>query len=120
MNLPKLQVPRPRVLLLAGAALLLALALYGAQRGGVSQQVAQIGPLAPMPVYVVNEATVPDDFTPGSTWQFTTWTIPNAFSWTATVERVSGGWAFLNVTQNGQTVSGWYYIPNMQGFWRRQ
>jgi len=73
-----------------------------------------------LPVYVVNEPSIPDDFVPGSTWRFTTWTVPNSMSWVARVEKVSGSWAYLTVQETQQPSSGWYYIPMMPGRWQKQ
>jgi len=116
MNLPKSK------LLLIGCAALAAILVYGAQRGASAppQQVAQVGPGSPLPVYVVNEPSIPDDFVPGSTWRFTTWTVPNSMSWVARVEKVSGSWAYLTVQETEQATSGWYYIPQMPGRWQKQ
>ena len=115
MNLPKSTV-------LAGCALLAILAVYGAQRGNSpnSQQVAQVGPGYPLPVYVVNEVAMPDDFVVGSTWRFSTWTVPNSMTWVARVDKVAGGWAYLNLQEDAQSASGWYYIPQMPGRWLKQ
>jgi hypothetical protein len=122
MNLPKPQLLHSKALLIAGALLVVIVALYGAQRSYTPgpQSVAQVGPGSPFPVYVVNEPSMPDDFIPGSTWQFTTWTVPNAMTWTAHVEKVSGSWAYLTVQTNAQSTSGWYYLPRMDGFWQKQ
>ncbi|MGA2181872.1 MAG: hypothetical protein ABSH47_02475 [Bryobacteraceae bacterium] len=121
MNLPNSRFPRPRVLLIIGAALVAILAVYGAQRNApFPQQVAQVGPGYPFPVYVVNEPSIPDEFVPGSTWRFTTWTVPNSMTWSARVEKVSGSWAYLTVQENEQSTSGWYYLPQMPGRWQKQ
>ncbi|MGA3027029.1 MAG: hypothetical protein ABSF98_19910 [Bryobacteraceae bacterium] len=122
MNLPNPRLPRPRLPLLIGAALVAILAVYGAQRAypPATQQVAQVGPGSPLPVYVVNEPSIPDDFVPGSTWRFTSWTVPNSMTWTARVDKVSGSWAYLTVQGNEQTTAGWYYIPQMPGYWQKQ
>jgi len=120
MNLPDLRAVHPK-LVFGGLAAIAILAVWGAQRSAAAPgQMAQIGPGAPLPVFVVNEQTLPDDFVPGSTWRFETWTVPNAMSWTARVERVSGGWAYLNVYDAGRSASGWYYVPQMPGRWQRQ
>jgi len=97
-------------------------AVYGGQRANTtaSQQVAQVGPGYPLPVYVVNEAAMPDDFVAGSTWRFSTWTVPNTMTWVARVDKVEGSWALLNVQENEQSASGWYYIPQMPGRWTKQ
>ena len=122
MNLSNLRLARPRLLLIIGAGLVAILAVYGAQRANAPfpQQVAQIGPGSPLPVYVVNEPSIPDDFVPGSTWRFSTWTVPNSMSWLARVEKVSGSWAYLTVQESEQTSSGWYFIPQMPGRWQKQ
>jgi hypothetical protein len=114
--------PRPKLLLLIAFALVAILAAYGAQRGysPAPQSAAQIGPGSPLPVYVVNEPSMPDDFVPGSTWRFTTWTVPNSMTWTARVEKVSGSWAYLTVQASDQTTAGWYYLPQMPGCWQKQ
>jgi hypothetical protein len=85
--------------------------------------IAQVGPGSPLPVYVVNQEPqpLPEGFVPGSSWKFTTWTTPSTISWTATVEKISGGWARLQVhSDSGQTGNGWYYIPQMPGGWEKQ
>ena len=40
---------------------------------------------------------LPDGFVPGTQWKFTTWTIPSTLTFTATVDKVAGGWAYLTV-----------------------
>jgi hypothetical protein len=84
--------------------------------------VAQVGPGSPLPVYVVNEPEprLPSGFVPGSSWKFTTWTLPSTLTFTATVQSTEGGWAQLSLTTEGQTRSGWYYIPYMPGTWEQQ
>jgi len=115
MKIPEIRIP----VLAGGLGLLAVLALFGAQRGG-SQQMATVGMTTPLPVYVMNEAAMPDDFVPGSVWQFTTWSTPNALTWSARVEKVSGGWALLSVNGPNRTTAGWYYIPQMPGWWERR
>jgi hypothetical protein len=82
--------------------------------------VAQVGSANPLPVYVVNEppAVLPDGFNPGTTWKFTSWTVPNNLSFTATVKRTEGAWAYL--TLSADSSSRWYYIPYMPGAWEAQ
>src|SRR4051812_16007380 len=112
INIP---TPSPKhVVLIACAALLLAW-LAGpqsirAQRAAPA--VAQVGPAAPLPVYVLNEQPqlLPDGFVPGTQWKFTTWTIPSTLTFTATVDKVAGGWAYLTV-QTQATKPRWYFIP---------
>jgi len=84
--------------------------------------VAQVGPGSPLPVYVVNDPkpALPENFTPGTSWKFTTWTIPSTLTFTATVQKVSGPWALLKVTSNAQSTSSWYYVPQMPGTWEQQ
>jgi hypothetical protein len=119
-SLTHMKISETRIPLLAGGLGLLAvLAVFGAQRGG-SQQMATVGMTTPLPVYVMNEPSMPEDFVAGSTWQFTTWTVPNSMTWSARVEKVSGGWALLSVQAAGQSVTGWYYVPQMPGRWERR
>jgi hypothetical protein len=81
----------------------------------------QIGANSPLPVFVTNTPSLPDGFAAGSRWRFTTWTMPSVLTWTATVERTSGAWAYLTVRpEDGSTHSRWYYIPAMQGSWEPQ
>ncbi|MEP6716094.1 MAG: hypothetical protein ABJC09_11010 [Terriglobia bacterium] len=83
--------------------------------------VAQVGLGAPLPVYVVNEArpSLPDGFVPGTSWKFTTWTVPTTLTFSATVEKTSGGWAYLTVEANASRASKWYYVPQMPGGWEK-
>jgi len=115
MKISETRIP----LLTGGLALLAVLAVFGAQRGG-SQQMATVGITTPLPVYVMNEPSMPDDFVPGSTWQFTTWSTPNAMTWSARVEKVAGSWALLSLQETNRTTTGWYYIPQMPGRWERR
>jgi hypothetical protein len=83
--------------------------------------VAQVGAGSPLPVYVVNDNPVlPDGFVPGSSWKFTTWTIPSTLSFTATVKQTEGGWALLNLSTDSPTTSRWYFVPQMPGAWQMQ
>jgi hypothetical protein len=118
---------RPHTLFfIAAAAVLIGFLLrpdaIRAQRNAPPASLAQVGPSAPLPVYVTNEppSVVPDGFVPGSTWKFTTWTIPSTLTFTATVKQVSGGWAELNVSTDPATTGKWYYIPYMPGVWEKQ
>jgi hypothetical protein len=110
-----------QILLIACAALLLVVLAtpqtIRAQRPAPA--VAQVGPASPLPVYVINETPppLPDGFVPGSSWKFTTWTIPSTLTFSARVETVSGGWAYLTVQTNADTKPRWYYIPQMPGTW---
>jgi len=106
--------------------LVLAAALAGpqvirAQRSG-PPPVAQVGPGSPLPVYVVNEPSpaLPDGFVPGTTWKFTTWTVPSTLTFSARVERTSGGWAFLTLQSEAPAKTRWYYVPQMPGAWEQQ
>jgi hypothetical protein len=84
-----------------------------------SQPVAQVGPASPLPVFVVNDVpALPEGFIPGSSWKFTTWTIPSTLTFTATVQKTEGGWAFLKLTTDA--TPRWYYIPQMPGAWEQQ
>ena len=78
--------------------------------------VAQVGAGNPLPVYVVNDLqpALPVGFIPGSSWKFTTWTQPSTLTFTATVQKTEGGWAFLALNGDAAT-SRWYYIPQMPG-----
>jgi hypothetical protein len=112
--------------LLLFAVLLLCLLLRPekiiAQRNAVPSTVAQVGALAPLPVYVVNDppSLLPEGFTPGSSWKFTTWTVPSTLTFTATVQKTEGGWAALTLSTDPPTTSKWYFVPQMPGVWERQ
>jgi hypothetical protein len=84
--------------------------------------VAQVGPASPLPVYVVNDPppTLPEGFLPGSSWKFTTWTVPSTISFTATVQKTEGGWASLTLNTDPPGTAKWYYIPQMPGAWEAQ
>lgn len=90
------------------------------QKAGTA--VAEVGASSPLPVYVVNEpvARLPMGFVPGSSWKFTTWTIPSTLTFTATVQRVDGGWAYLTINTETPAATRWYYIPQMPGAWEPQ
>lgn len=120
---PKLSVRQAPLILLA---LLLIAVLVGpgkihAQRNS-AQAVAQVGPGSPLPVFVVNDPppALPEGFTPGTSWKFTTWTVPSTLTFTATVQKTEGGWAFLKLSTDAPTTSRWYYIPQMPGAWEQQ
>lgn len=76
----------------------------------------------PLPVYVVNEPppVLPDGFVPGSAWKFTTWTVPSTLTFTATVQKTQGGWAYLTINTDTPASSKWYYVPYMPGAWEPQ
>lgn len=113
-------------MLLAAAILFIAVLLkpgkIQAQRNPVPAGVAQVGAGNPLPVYVVNDLPplLPDGFVPGSSWKFTTWTVPSTLSFTATVKQVEGGWAQLTLSTDPPTTSKWYFIPQMPGVWEAQ
>jgi hypothetical protein len=114
------------VILLAVAVLFIGFLLrpgkIQAQRNTVPASVAQVGAAAPLPVYVVNDLppVLPDGFVPGSSWKFTTWTLPSTLTFTATVQKVEGGWAALTLSTDPPTTSRWYFIPQMPGAWEPQ
>jgi len=106
------------------ALALLMLALFGiislVQRSQ-AQSTAQIGTASPLPVFVTNTPALPEGFAAGSSWRFTTWTIPTVITWVATVNNTSGPWAHLTVrSEDGTTSSRWYYVPAMPGSWEKQ
>jgi hypothetical protein len=122
----KLSVRQLPVILLAVAVLFIGFLLrpgkIQAQRNTVPASVAQVGAAAPLPVYVVNDLppVLPDGFVPGSSWKFTTWTLPSTLTFTATVQKVEGGWAALTLSTDPPTTSRWYFIPQMPGAWEPQ
>jgi hypothetical protein len=122
----KFSIPQRTIILVAAAVVfigvLLRPATMRAQRNSVPASVAQVGASAPLPVYVTNDPppAVPDGFVAGSTWKFTTWTIPSTLTFTATVKEVQGGWAELNVSTDPPTTAKWYYLPIMPGVWEQQ
>ncbi len=84
--------------------------------------VAQVGPTSPLPVYVVNDPSpsLPIGFNPGTSWKFTTWTMPSTLTFTATVQKTEGGWALLTTSGSSPATPKWYYIPQMPGVWEQQ
>jgi len=121
LTLPKFSAQQMVLILLAAVllAVLLKPGKIDAQRSPAFP-VAQVGPASPLPVYVVNDfpPTLPDGFVPGTSWKFTTWTLPSTLTFTATVQKTEGGWAFLTVST--ATTPRWYYIPQMPGAWEPQ
>jgi hypothetical protein len=117
---------QPLVILLAVATLLFAVLLrpgkIQAQRNSIPASVAQVGAASPLPVYVVNDLppVLPEGFVPGSSWKFTTWTLPSTLTFTATVQKTEGGWAALTLSTDPPTTSKWYFIPQMPGAWEPQ
>ncbi len=119
--------PRQFVVVLTAIAFVAAVVLFKpapirAQRNAPPASLAQVAVGSPLPVYVTNEppSVVPDGFVPGSTWKFTTWTIPSSLTFTATVKQIQGGWASLNLSTDPPTTEKWYYIPFMPGAWEKQ
>jgi len=114
----------PALLLMAVGAALWALLSGGMWNGHVhAQSYAQIGTNSPLPVFVTNPLgliALPEGFTPGSHWRFTTWSMPSTISWTATVNKTSGGWANLTITDERSTTTRWYFLPEMPGSWEPQ
>jgi hypothetical protein len=83
---------------------------------------ATVGVANPLPVYMVNEppGLLPDGFESGTSWKFTTWTIPSSLTFTATVQKTQGGWAYLTIKNDQPASTRWYYIPMMPGAWEPQ
>jgi hypothetical protein len=83
---------------------------------------ASVGVTNPLPVYMVNEppGLLPDGFEPGTSWKFSTWTVPSSLTFTATVEKTQGGWAYLTVKTDTPAATRWYFIPQMPGAWEPQ
>ena len=113
-------------MLLAVAALFIGVLIrpgkIHAQRNSPPASLAQVGVSAPLPVYVVNDppSLLPEGFVPGSSWKFTTWTVPSTLTFTATVQKTEGGWAELTLSTDPPTTSKWYFIPQMPGVWETQ
>jgi hypothetical protein len=119
MALTKSLLRQPAVAAALLALVMLAIILQ-AQRT-YAQSTAQIGQTSPLPVFVTNAPSLPDGFSAGSRWKFTTWTTPSVFTWTTTVNSTSGPWAYLTVRyEDGTTSSRWYYVPAMPGSWEKQ
>jgi hypothetical protein len=122
----KLSARQLPLMLLAVAALLIGVLLrpgkIQAQRNSPPASLAQVGVSAPLPVYVVNDppSLLPEGFVPGSSWKFTTWTVPSTLTFTATVQKTEGGWAALTLSTDPPTASKWYFIPQMPGVWEAQ
>jgi hypothetical protein len=113
-----------QVLLIVFAVLLMAL-LFKPEKMRAQPKAApataEVGVGTPLPVYVVNDPPpmLPEGFIPGTTWKFTTWTVPSTITFTATVQKTEGGWAYLMLSAD-PTSSKWYYIPQMPGAWEPQ
>jgi hypothetical protein len=121
VNIPKLSA-RQASLICLFLLLIIVLASAGkmlAQRAS-GQPLAQVGPGSPLPVFVVNDPSpaLPEGFVPGSSWTFTTWTIPSTLSFTATVQKTEGGWALLKLASDAKP--HWYFVPQMPGAWDQQ
>jgi hypothetical protein len=123
MRLINDKLPMQQVLLIASTALLIFLFLkpekIHAQRNA-PPATASVAASSPLPVYVVNELppVLPEGFVPGSSWKFTTWTVPSTLTFTATVQKTEGGWAYLKLSTDSG--SRWYYVPQMPGAWEPQ
>lgn len=110
------------------ASALFALLMAGFVRPGFvhaqknAPPVAQVGVGSPLPVYVVNEVppALPDGFIPGTTWKFSSWTVPSSLSFVVSVQKTEGGWALLTLSTDPQAVPKWYYVPQMPGAWVAQ
>jgi hypothetical protein len=122
----KLSARQLPLMLLAVAVLLIGVFLQPgkvqAQRNSPPASLAQVGVSAPLPVYVVNDppSLLPEGFVPGSSWKFTTWTVPSTLTFTAMVLKTEGGWAQLTLSTDPPTASKWYFIPQMPGVWEVQ
>jgi hypothetical protein len=122
LTIPKLS--GQQVLLIVFAVLLIALLLKPEKMRAQPKTVpavAEVGVGSPLPVYVVNDPppALPDGFVPGTAWKFTTWTVPSTITFTATVQKTEGGWAYLSLSTDAGS-SRWYYIPQMPGAWEPQ
>jgi hypothetical protein len=107
------------VLLTVLAALFVSPGKVHAQRDSLPA-VAQVGAGTPLPVFVINDLApgLPAGFVSGTSWRFTTWTVPSNLSFIVTVQKTVGGWAFLKTTTDSK--SRWYYVPQMPGSWEQQ
>src|ERR1035438_3590528 len=111
LTIPKLS--GQQVLLIVFAVFLIALLLKPEKMRAqpkAAPAVAEVGVGSPLPVYVVNDPppALPEGFVAGTTWKFTTWTVPSTVTFTATVQKTEGGWASL--TLGADTTTRWYYI----------
>jgi len=106
---------------LALAALLIAPEKTHAQQKA-PPATANVGVTSPLAVYMVNEppGLLPEGFEPGTSWKFSTWTTPSSLTFTATVQKTEGGWAYLLVKSDTPAAARWYYIPQMPGAWEPQ
>jgi hypothetical protein len=120
LNTPRFPIQKvaPTLLAIPLIFLLLRPAKIDAQRNP-PPPVAQVGVGSPLPVFMVNEQppVLPDGFVPGTSWKFTTWTMPSTLTFTATVQKTEGGWAFLKLVSDTETTARWYYVPQMPGAW---
>jgi hypothetical protein len=109
-----------------GLVLLVGLAVWLIRPGNVHAQrdspaaVALVGAAAPLPVFVMNGLApgLPEGFVAGTSWRFTTWTVPSNLSFVVTVQKTLGGWAFLKTSADEKP--RWYYVPQMPGSWEQQ
>jgi hypothetical protein len=123
MQTPKLSTQS--VLLTVLFALIVALLLKPAKiqaQRNPPIPVAQVSAGTPLPVYVVNDQRplLPEGFLAGSSWKFTTWTTPSTLTFTATVQKIDGGWALLSLSSSADAKPNWYYVPYMPGAWEPQ
>jgi hypothetical protein len=122
LNIPKLSKRQVALVLFAVFIIAVMLKPGQIQAQRPAPAVAQVGAGSPLPVYVVNDVppALPEGFVPGSSWKFTTWTVPSTLSFTATVQKTEGGCAALTLSTDTQRTARWYYIPQMPGEWEPQ
>ncbi len=118
-------LPKPHITLILFVALLVALIFrpeHGSAQRNSPTAVAQVGAASPLPVYVVNDLrpSLPEGFVPGTSWRFTTWTVPSNLAFTVSVLKTEGGWAYLKLSDAQATAPSWYYVPQMPGAWQLQ
>ena len=95
----------------------------GAVRAQKSAPVlAQVGASTPLPVYVVNDVppALPSGFVPGTSWKFSSWTVPSSLTFMVSVQKTEGGWAQLTLSTDPQAAPKWYFVPQMPGAWEQQ
>lgn len=113
----------PVLLLVAVAFLAFHFGRVQAQDQNQPPAPARISANAPLPVFVTNSTGVqllPEGFVPGSRWRFTTYTAPSVLTWVATVNKTSGPWANLTITEQQGSRTQWFYIAAMPGSWEPQ
>jgi hypothetical protein len=47
-------------------------------------------------------------------------TTPSTLTYTATVQKIHGGWALLSLSSGADAKPNWYYVPYMPGAWEPQ